>query len=83
MKHKNLLSHIKMAKEIITLVILKNQKYKFHRYKSPIFLVLFFLLIFPSYGDEATGFHDKEMPNVSSYCTFLAVINIDAALKKI
>ena len=35
-----------------------------------------------SYGDEATGFHDKEMPKVGSDYTCLAVITIGSALKK-
>ena len=35
-KHKNLLSHIKMAKEIITFDI-EIGKHKFHCYKNPIF----------------------------------------------
>ena len=35
-----------------------------------------------SYGDEATGFHDKEMPKVGSDYTCLAVITRGSALKK-
>ena len=35
-----------------------------------------------SYGDEATGFHDEEMPEVGSTNTYLAVINIYPALNK-
>ena len=35
-----------------------------------------------SYSDEATGFHDKEIPEVNSGYTCLAVINVDSALKK-
>ena len=35
-----------------------------------------------SYGDEATGFHDEEIPEVGSNNTYLAVINIYSALKK-
>ena len=34
-----------------------------------------------SYGDEATGFHDKEMKVDSDY-TCLIVITIDSALEK-
>ena len=36
-KHKNLLSHIKIAKEIITFDDIEIEKHKFHHYKSPIF----------------------------------------------
>ena len=36
MKHKNVLSHIKMSKEIITFGDIAI-KHKFYRYKSPIF----------------------------------------------
>ena len=32
--------------------------------------------------DEVTDFHDKEIPNVDSHHTFLAVIILDSALKK-
>ena len=32
--------------------------------------------------DEVTDFHDKEIPNVDSNHTFLAVIILDSALKK-
>ena len=35
-----------------------------------------------SYGDEATDFHDKEMPKAGSNHTCLAVIMIDSVLKK-
>ena len=35
-----------------------------------------------SYVDEATDFHDKEIPKASSDCTCLAVITNDSALKK-
>ena len=35
-----------------------------------------------SYGDEATDFHDKEMPKAGSNHTCLAVIIIDSVLKK-
>ena len=35
-----------------------------------------------SYGDEATDFHDKEMPKEDSNHTYLAVITIDFAFKK-
>ena len=35
-----------------------------------------------SYGDEATGFHDEEMPKVGSNNTCLAVINVYSAIKK-
>ena len=34
-----------------------------------------------SYGDEATDFHDKELPKVGSNYTSLAVINVDSAVK--
>ena len=33
-------------------------------------------------GDEATDFHDKEIPKVDSNHTCLAVINVDSLLKK-
>ena len=36
-----------------------------------------------SYRDEATNFHNKEIPKVGSNDTCLAVITIDSALKKI
>ena len=36
-KHKNLLSHIKMVKEIIMCDDIELGTHKFHRYKSPIF----------------------------------------------
>ena len=35
-----------------------------------------------SYGDEATGFHDKEVPKVGSNHTCLAIISLDSAFKK-
>ena len=35
-----------------------------------------------SSGDEATDFHDKEMPKAGSNHTCLAVIMIDSVLKK-
>ena len=35
-----------------------------------------------SYAAEATDFHDKEIPKVSSNCICLAVILIDFFLKK-
>ena len=35
-----------------------------------------------SYGDEATDFHDKELPKAGSNHTCLAVITVDSALKK-
>ena len=35
-----------------------------------------------SYGDEATDFHDKEMPKAGSNHTCLALIITDSALKK-
>ena len=35
-----------------------------------------------SYGDEATAFHDKEIPKAGSNHTCLAVITIDSTLKK-
>ena len=38
MKYRNLLSHIKVGKEIITLSVIKIKKHKFHRYKVSIFL---------------------------------------------
>ena len=35
-----------------------------------------------SYGDEVTDFYDKEIPEVHSNHTCLAVISLDSALKK-
>ena len=35
-----------------------------------------------SYVDEATYFHDKEIPQASSDCTWLVVIMIDSTIKK-
>ena len=35
-----------------------------------------------SYGDEATDFHDKEIPKTVSDCTCLAVITTDSFLTK-
>ena len=35
-----------------------------------------------SYGDEASDFHDKEIPEMGSNHTCLAVISLDSALKK-
>ena len=37
-KHKNLLSHIKMGKEILTFGDIEIEKNKFYCHKSPIFL---------------------------------------------
>ena len=34
-----------------------------------------------SYGEEATDFHDKEIPVCSNH-NYLAVINLDSALQK-
>ena len=38
--------------------------------------------ILKSYGDEATDFHDKQIPKVGSDHISLAVINFDSVLKK-
>ena len=35
-----------------------------------------------SYGDNATDFYDKKIPNVNSNYICLAVISFDSALKK-
>ena len=35
-----------------------------------------------SYGDNATDFYDKKIPNVNSNYICLAVISLDSALKK-
>ena len=35
-----------------------------------------------SYGDETTNFHDREIPNVGSNHTYLAVISLNSALNK-
>ena len=35
-----------------------------------------------SYGDEATGFYDKEVPKVDSNHTYLAIISLDSIFKK-
>ena len=37
-KHKNLLSHVKIGREILTFRDIELEKTKFYRYKSPIFL---------------------------------------------
>ena len=37
LKHKKLLPHIKIDKEIITFGDIEIEKHKFHRYKNPIF----------------------------------------------
>ena len=37
MKHKNLFSHIKSGKEILSFGDIEIEKHKFYRYKSPIF----------------------------------------------
>ena len=37
-KHKNILSHIKMGREILTFVDIEIEKHKYFRYKNPIFL---------------------------------------------
>ena len=37
-KHKNLLSHVKIGREILTFRDIELEKNKFYRYKSPIFL---------------------------------------------
>ena len=34
------------------------------------------------YGDEATDFHNKELPKTGSDCTCLAVVMIDLLFKK-
>ena len=38
MKHYNLLSYIKIGKEVLTFGDIEIENYKFYRYKSPIFL---------------------------------------------
>ena len=35
-----------------------------------------------TYSDEATDFHDNEMPKVDSNHTCLTVVNLDPVLKK-
>ena len=34
------------------------------------------------YGDEATDFHDKDIPKEDSNLTCLAIINLDSSLNK-
>ena len=36
-KYKNLFSHIKMRKEILTFGNIENEKHKFQHYKNPVF----------------------------------------------
>ena len=36
-KYENLLSHIKMSKEILAFAAIEIEKYKFYHHKSPIF----------------------------------------------
>ena len=49
---------------------------------KPIYTKKFLKAKMKFYGDEATDFHDKEIPKVGSNCTSLAVILIDFVLKK-
>ena len=47
-----------------------------------LFTKIFLKTKIKSYGDEATDFHDKEIPKVASDYTCLAVITIGSTLKK-
>ena len=38
LKHKNILSHIKLDEEIITFGDIETEKHEFHHYKNPIFI---------------------------------------------
>ena len=38
LKHKNILSHIKLDEEIITFGYIETEKHEFHHYKNPIFI---------------------------------------------
>ena len=49
---------------------------------EPIYNQKFLKIKIRSYGNEATDFHDKEVPKVVSSYTFLAVISLDSVLKK-
>ena len=49
---------------------------------KPIYYKKFLKTKIKYYGDEATYFYDKEIPKVESSYTCLAVILIDAVLKK-
>ena len=49
---------------------------------EPIYNKKFLKTKIKSYGDEATHFHDKEIPKEGSEYTCLAVITIDYVLKK-
>ena len=48
--------------------------------REPVYNKNFFENQNKSFGDEATGFPDKEILKAGSDCTYLAVITIDSAL---
>ena len=50
---------------------------------AKLFIIKHFLKIkIKFYGDEATDFHNKELPKTGSDCTCLAVVMIDLLFKK-
>ena len=49
---------------------------------EPVYNKTFLKTKVKSCGDEATNFHDKEIPKVNSNHTYLAVISLDSALNK-
>ena len=49
---------------------------------DPVYNKYFLQTNIKSHGDEFTDFYDKEIPNVDSNHTCLAVISLDSALKK-
>ena len=48
----------------------------------PVYNNNFLKIKIKSNGDEATDFHDKQIPQAGSDCTCLAIITIDSSLKK-
>ena len=49
---------------------------------KPVYHIIFLKTKIKSHSDEVTDFYDKEIPNVDSNHTYLAVITLDSALKK-
>ena len=56
--------------------------YKKEFYSEPVYNKKISETKIKSYGDELTSFYYKEIPNVDSNHTCLAVISLDSALKK-
>ena len=48
--------------------------------REPVYNKKFLKMKIKSYSDEATDFHDKEIPKVGSDYACLSVINVDSAL---